>query len=134
MLPAQQVVHVRLGQQRDPMPDVFSSEPRAGDGQQGRRGSHGNIVNGDTFECHDLIRMSATEHDDRPPRATITRRDAVELLFGLRAGRMLAPFLEREQTLTTAATLLRVPPTTMAYWLPMFLSCGLLDPPRIDRS
>ncbi|CAN0136887.1 unnamed protein product, partial [Phaeothamnion confervicola] len=65
-------------------------------------------------------------------RCVITDPRAVELLFDLRASRMLAPFISSEHTLSTASVALGVAPSTLAHWIPKFVRTGLLVPTRVE--
>lgn len=61
-----------------------------------------------------------------PGRLVVRDRGAVELLTDLKAVRYLAPFLRRPHTLSSAAAVLGIVPSTLAYWLPRFVREGLL--------
>ena len=65
-------------------------------------------------------------------RLVVTQPAGVDLLFDLRASRMLAPFLSAEHTLSSAASLLEIAPSTLAHWIPKFLRTGLVIQTRIE--
>jgi hypothetical protein len=64
---------------------------------------------------------------DWPERAVIKDPAAVDLLTNLNAITVLAPFLREPHTLTSAATVLEKPTSTVAYWIPKLLRSGLLE-------
>jgi hypothetical protein len=61
-----------------------------------------------------------------PDRAEVTDPTAIAMLTDLRALKFLMPFMSSTHTLTSAAALLGKPPSTVAYWLPRLVACGLL--------
>jgi hypothetical protein len=73
--------------------------------------------------------MTTRQHAADPPQpeqATITDPHAVALVTDRTSLRFLAPFLEGPQTLTSAATALDRPRSSVAYWVPQFLQAGLI--------
>jgi hypothetical protein len=65
-------------------------------------------------------------NDDRPDRVEVTDPDAIRMLTDLRSLRYLMPFLAGRHTLTSAAAVLDKRPSTLAYWIPRMVACGLL--------
>jgi hypothetical protein len=56
----------------------------------------------------------------------VTDPTAIRLLTDLRALRFLMPFMTGAHTLTAAAAVLGRRPSTVAYWVPRMVDCGLL--------
>jgi hypothetical protein len=61
-----------------------------------------------------------------PEQGEVLDPTAIAMLTDLRALRFLMPFMRSEHTLTTAAAALEKRPSTVAYWIPKFVACGLL--------
>jgi hypothetical protein len=56
----------------------------------------------------------------------ITDHRAVDLLMNLKATQRLAPFMQAEHTLGSAAAEARVPASSLAYWVGRFVAAGLV--------
>lgn len=61
-----------------------------------------------------------------PPRV-VHDHGAVDLLMNLNATRLLAPFMRGEQTLGSAAAVLDMPASSLAYWVNRFVRAGLVE-------
>jgi len=57
---------------------------------------------------------------------------AVDLLMNLKATRLLAPFMRGEHTLGTAAAVLEVPASSLAYWVNRFVRASIIEVTRLQ--
>jgi len=72
--------------------------------------------------------------NEPPPDGPHVVRDhaAVDLLMNLNATRLLAPFMRGEHTLGTAAAVLEVPASSLAYWVNRFVRAGIIEVTRLQ--
>ena len=72
--------------------------------------------------------MSTTDHTEPswPDSAEIIDPVAIAMLTDLRSLKFVMPFMSATHTLTSAAAQLGKAPSTVAYWLPRLVECGLL--------